>query len=180
MKLNEYTNRHKQNILRFQNWDARRFEKGMIAEINYENIKGEVIKDYILVLNPKYKKPGEKKWKVHTLKLNYLPVKQINELADTYGIKFIPNLQRFKSLDILKLIQEMNSRTYYNRVIQKTLRKFPCYRTYLLENIKRTRLIDYKFDDKIEKKWLIDILVPVIEEDTNKRHNLNEKYLKSR
>lgn len=173
MSLTEYTNRHRQNIIRYQGWDARRLEKGMVVELTYQTLKGDTQKDHVVILNPRYKKPGEKKWKVHTLKLDYLPVKEINELADTYGIRFAPNLQRFRTLDVLKLIQEMNSRTYYNRVVQKVLRRFPCYRTYLLENITRVRIIDYKFYDNVEKKWLSSIPIKTVESDTDNRHEIN-------
>lgn len=166
----DYSIYHRKQLLRRIPYNIKKAQKGMIFEVWYKDLNNEVNKYYILILNPKYRFPGEKEWKIHAIKLNHFPVTALNLLAETYGIKFIPLLQRFKMLDVTKFVQEVSSQRFYRSEIKMLMKRFPSYRTFFYDKFVKSNLVDYKYDDKIEKKYLTEYIEPT----TPERHNVDK------
>lgn len=168
----DYTSYHRRNVLKFEPWQIKRVEKGMILDAWYTNDDGQTNRHYILVLNPRYRYPGEKEWKLHAIKLNKFPLKALNLLAETYGITWTRNIQRYRKMDVTKLVQQISSQRFYRQEVKFTMKKFPSYRTYKLDNFTKVFVCDYKFPDAIEKRYLGNL--STVEPTTEKRHNLND------
>lgn len=162
--------------MRHQPWNIKRAEKGMIMDVYYTNKKGEQVRHYILVLNPKYRYPGEKEWKLHAIKLNDFPEKALNKLAETYGITWVSSILKYRKMSVVKLVQEISSRRFYNQEIWKLMKKHPAYRTYILDNFTKASVVDYKFDDVIEERYLTNNkLIIEADPDADKRHNIGKQ-----
>lgn len=127
----------------------------MIIRVTYKTLDNKTNKYMLLVLNPKYKFPGESEMKLHGLSLDHFPPDRLNDLANHYGIKYIPNLQRFKKIDIPKMEQNMSSLRFYTHAIRsKVTGKYDCYRTMFISSFKKVEIVEYMFDTEIEEKYL--------------------------
>ena len=124
-------------------------QKGMVIQNRYKNLKGET-KDYMfLILNPDYYN------KVHVLNLNEFTNMRFNELARKTGIRILPRFKK-RGLIIPRLTMiESSQRFYYGKLAlnMETLYN-NSYRTLLIKNMQLVQLIDYRFDDDVDK--LID------------------------
>lgn len=150
-----FLSQHSSNITRIIPFSIRRMEKGMIIRVTYTTIDHGTNRYMLLVLNPKYKFPGETDFKLHGLSLDHFPVKHLNDLAMHYGIRYIPNLQRFKQVDIPKMNQNMSSLRFYTHAIKsKVTDKYDCYRTMFITSFKKAEIVEYKFEDRVENKYL--------------------------
>jgi hypothetical protein len=150
-----FLSQHSTNIKRIIPFSIRRVEKGMIVRVTYTTLDHGTNKYMLLILNPKYKFPGEDSFKLHGLSLDHFPVNNLNNLSMHYGIKYIPNLQLFKKVDIPKMQQNMSSQRFYTHAIKnKITDKFDCYRTMFVTSFKKAEIVEYKFSDEVEKKYL--------------------------
>lgn len=171
--MTDYTNFHLKNCMRRFPQNVSKIQKGMILNFTYVSEgSGKKVDDIVMVLNPKYRFPGEDNWKVHALKINALPPKELNLLADRLGMSYILGLQKTKRIDVPMLLQEVSSKRFYFSDVKKLLKRYQCYRTYIIPNIQKCDIIDYKFDKDIEYKYLKDI--QPLELTTKSRHNIGD------
>jgi hypothetical protein len=122
----------------------------MVAQISYKSQKTEKIKNYIvIILNPKYK------GKMHLLSLENVNYEQINDFAELTGLKKVVTIKNIKKFDISKLIMDKSSYRFYNKEVKYFLDHYgvDSYRTFFLNRFKNNFIVDYKFDDKILKKY---------------------------
>lgn len=136
-------------------------QKGMIVEARYspmtnEGKKGKPNEYMFLILNPSYKTPGTLRPKVHALSMDMFSPQTLNDLAEDIGVRYIPKFQKKVGLDVPKLIMEQSSQRFYSSKIRREIKtKYEnSYRTLLPKNFSRIKLIDYKFNKKILKKFL--------------------------
>lgn len=127
-----------------------RFEKGMVAQISYKSQKTERIKDYMaIILNPRYK------GKMHLLSLENVSYEQINDFAELTGLKRVTTIKNVKKFDISKLIMDTSSYRFYNKEVKYFLNHHgvDSYKTFFLNRFKNNFIVDYKFSNKILKKY---------------------------
>ena len=136
-------------------------QKGMIIEAKYasmtnEGKKGKPNNYMFLILNPSYKTPGTILPKVHALSMDLFSPQVLNKMAEDIGVRYIPKFQKTVGLDVPKLIMEQSSQRFYSQKIRREIKtKYEnSYRTLLPKNFSRIRLVDYKFNKKILKKFL--------------------------
>jgi len=128
-------------------------EKGMVINCMYKPEYAVTPKKYmLLILNPRYKN------KIHALSLDEFNVNNFNRLAENTGLVYIPKIRRFRKLRIPKLIMEVSSRRFYYGKLKKELKNHynGGYRTFLINKMTTITLIDYKFNDHIERKFLLE------------------------
>jgi len=136
-------------------------QKGMIVEVRYapmtnEGKKGKPKPYMFVILNPSYKTPGTKFPKVHALSMDLFSPQTLNKMAEDIGVRYIPKFQKKIGLDVPKLIMEQSSQRFYSQKIRREIKtKYEnSYRTLLPKNFQQIKLIDYKFNKSILKKFL--------------------------
>ncbi len=136
-------------------------QKGMIIEAKYASMTNEGKKGkpniyMFLILNSSYKTPGTLLPKVHALSMDSFSPQVLNKMAEDIGVRYIPKFQKTIGLDVPKLIMEQSSRRFYSQKIRREIKtKYEnSYRTLLPKNFSQIRLVDYKFNRSIIKKFL--------------------------
>jgi len=136
-------------------------QKGMIIEAKYASMTNEGKKGkpniyMFLILNSSYKTPGTLLPKVHALSMDSFSPQVLNKMAEDIGVRYIPKFQKTIGLDVPKLIMEQSSRRFYSHKIRREIKtKYEnSYRTLLPKNFSQIRLVDYKFNKSIIKKFL--------------------------
>jgi len=136
-------------------------QKGMIIEAKYASMTNEGKKGkpniyMFLILNSSYKTPGTLLPKVHALSMDSFSPQVLNKMAEDIGVRYIPKFQKTIGLDVPKLIMEQSSRRFYSQKIRREIKtKYEnSYRTLLPKNFSQIRLVDYKFNKSIIKKFL--------------------------
>ncbi|MBC8147431.1 MAG: hypothetical protein H8E98_05545 [Bacteroidetes bacterium] len=148
-----FYNSHILNINDKIQFSVPNLEKGMIINCMYQPEYALTPKKYmLLILNPRFK------GKIHVLSLDEFNVRNFNRLAENTGLVYIPKIRRFRKLRIPKLIMEVSSRRFYYGKLKRELKNHynNGYRTFLINKMINVMLIDYKFDESIEKKFLIE------------------------
>lgn len=154
MAFKKFRYEHSSNISKKIPYSIANAQKGMIYEVRYTRLDDANKSYLILILNPKYKFPGEEKHKVHALKLDEFPRKELNIMARKYGVEYIKTLQNTKKLKIPKLTQDMSTKRIYDFRIKKLMDLYSCYRTFFYNEFSQTYLVDYKFDTKVVETYL--------------------------
>ncbi len=158
-----FLSQHRVNQVRGKsvNLTLRDLQKGMIIEAKYSSMtnegkKGKPNNYMFLILNPSYKTPGTILPKVHALSMDLFSPQVLNKMAEDIGVRYIPKFQKTVGLDVPKLIMEQSSQRFYSQKIRREIKtKYEnSYRTLLPKNFSRIRLVDYKFNKKILKKFL--------------------------
>tara|TARA_Y100000310_G_C20545424_1_gene745343 strand:+ start:196 stop:609 length:414 start_codon:yes stop_codon:yes gene_type:complete len=130
---------HKTKQARMFQIPVRALQKGMIISFRYTNKKGEAKGDMMLVLNPEYKS------KVHALSLSSFSSRKLNELADKVGLTFIPKYS-IKGIDLEKLKMDISSNRFYGAFLGDVKKEYnDAYRTYFINKMTTTFIVDYKF-----------------------------------
>lgn len=114
-------------------------QKGMIITFFYSDKEGNSSQEMAVVLNPSYQ------GKLHAVSLKWFSRGDLNDLADSTGLVIIPKY-KVRGLNIPKLEMKVSSNRFYNSKL-KGDRKV--YRTYFLNKVSGTILIEYKFDKEI-------------------------------
>ena len=134
-----YLTEHKTKQSRTFQIPVRALQKGMIVSFRYTNKKGEAKGDMMLVLNPGFEN------KVHALSLSTFSSRKLNELADKVGLTFIPKYS-VKGIDLEKLKMDMSSNRFYGAFLGNVKKEYnDAYRTYFINKMTTTFIVDYKF-----------------------------------
>tara|TARA_R110000822_G_scaffold158483_4_gene298018 strand:- start:111 stop:560 length:450 start_codon:yes stop_codon:yes gene_type:complete len=120
-------------------------EKGMIIQGRYKNLAGKTKEYMFVVLNKSFK------GKVHLLSLNDMSPTQLNNLARSTGVRWIPKYEK-RGLDFEKLIMKESSSRFYHKKLAKGMDKDfnNSYRTFFAKKLTGVKLVDYLFDEDIE------------------------------
>ncbi len=134
-----------------------RIEKGMVLRVRYSPITSRNTRDsareyMILVLNPLWQK------KVHALTLDNFSNVRLNQLAEDVGLVYIPQFQKKRKLNIPKLEMRTSSQRFYASFLKKDMQTKwgASYRTFDIQHFNKMFLVDYKFSDTIENKFLLE------------------------
>jgi len=111
--------------------------KGMIVSFRYKNLTRMGV-----ILNRNYQ------GKMHCLSLNHIPVSDFNKFALNAGVVLIPKFNK-RGIAIPKVEMSESSKRFYSTFLKGDFQKF--YRTFFLNNINGLLLVDYKFNDEVEK-----------------------------
>tara|TARA_B100000424_G_scaffold262525_1_gene248642 strand:- start:907 stop:1344 length:438 start_codon:yes stop_codon:yes gene_type:complete len=140
-----YLNEHRYKSEGLQRVSTSGLEKGMIVSCRYTNKKGRSKSLFILILNPGYE------GKVHAITLEKFSPKDLNGLAGKVGVRLIPKFS-VRGLNFPKLEMIQSSRRFYGSFLRNIRDKYDdCYRTYFTNKLTTTFVVDYKFDEDIEK-----------------------------
>ena len=126
-------------------------QKGMVIEIMYKP-QGSNLKRYVLtVLNPVFE------GKMHALSMENISGMNYNKFADSVGIRYIARFQKYRAVDIPKVIMDVSSRRFYFGKVKGLMKTIleNSYRTFDVKKINSVRLINYEFDEKLIKKYLV-------------------------
>jgi len=152
-KLNEHRVRIKSQ---FQ-LQKSRLEKGMIVRVRYTPIisgkqRGPAVEYMLLILNPIFKK------KIHALSLDNFGFVRLNELATETGIVYIPSFAKKRKLNLPKLEMKQSSQRFYATSLKRDMstKWGDSYRTFDEKFFNKIFLVDYKFSDILEEKFLLD------------------------
>jgi len=152
-KLNEHRVRIKSQ---FQ-LQKSRLEKGMIVRVRYTPItsgkeRGPAVEYMLLILNPMFKK------KIHALSLDHFGFIRLNELATETGIMYIPSFAKKRKLNLPKLEMKQSSQRFYTSALKRDMgtKWGDSYRTFDQQFFNKIFLVDYKFSDILEEKFLLD------------------------
>tara|TARA_B100001093_G_scaffold519520_1_gene608931 strand:- start:3600 stop:4037 length:438 start_codon:yes stop_codon:yes gene_type:complete len=121
-------------------------EKGMVIEMMYKPIKGNLKRYVLTVLNANYQ------GKMHAVSMENVSHNAYTDFVDDVGIRYIPRFQKYRGVNISKVVMDVSSRRFYIGKLKNNLQD--CYRTFDVKKINSLRLIDYNFDEKLIKKFL--------------------------
>ena len=116
-------------------------QKGMIISFYYTDKDGNSSQEMAVVLNPSYH------GKLHAVSLKWFSRGDLNDLAESTGIVIIP-MYKVRGLNIPKLEMKASSNRFYNSKLKGARN---VYRTYFLNKVSGTLLIDYTFNKKLEE-----------------------------
>lgn len=140
--LNEHLRRANQKLAIAKG----QLEKGMVVEMMYKPEKGN-LKLYVLtVLNANYQ------GKLHAISMENISHNAYTDFVDGVGIRYIPRYQKYRGVNVSKVIMDISSRRFYVGKLRDNLKD--CYRTFNVKKINSIRLIDYAFDKKLIEKYL--------------------------
>tara|TARA_R100001015_G_C4629138_1_gene189756 strand:- start:174 stop:611 length:438 start_codon:yes stop_codon:yes gene_type:complete len=142
--LNEHLRRANQKLA----IPKSQLEKGMVVEIMYKPEKGNLKKYVLTILNANYQ------GKMHAISMENVSHNAYTNFVDDVGIRYIPRFQKYRGVNISKVIMDVSSRRFYVGKLRNNLQD--CYRTFSVKKINTIRLIDYSFDDKLIDKYLSD------------------------
>lgn len=133
-----------------------RLQKGMIVKCRYNPItsgtqRGGAEEYMLLILNGMWKK------KVHALSLDHFGFIRFNELAEDTGLVYIPSYQKKRKLNLPKLEMRQSSNRFYNSMLRKDMstKWGDSYRTFDLAHFNKIFLVEYKFSEATEAKFLM-------------------------
>tara|TARA_B110000858_G_C17517970_1_gene343439 strand:- start:104 stop:535 length:432 start_codon:yes stop_codon:yes gene_type:complete len=121
-------------------------QKGMVLTCRYTNKEGQSKDNMLLVLNPSYN------GKLHALSLNKFSSGKFNSLAKSVGLV---DIQKYavRGIDIPKLSMDQSSNRFYGSFLGNVKTEFnDSYRTYFLSKIGGLTLVDYNFNDSINRR----------------------------
>ena len=130
-------------------------QKGMVIKSTYKKKrkKGQPAesKTYmILILNPKYE------GFVHALSMEEFNSKELNKLAEKYGLTYLKVPPKFKALNFPKIVMTESSQRFYASAIKKLIgnQLGKSYRTFLIPSFGPLSVVDYEFDKRIQDLYL--------------------------
>jgi len=125
-------------------------EKGMIVEARYKPEHDSAKKYMFLILNANHKKM------VHALTLENFNSATLNKLASETGLAYIKRYQKKRKLDIPKLTMEGSSKKFYYSNLKKDIssKYNDSYRTLHLANFTSIILVDYRWNRKLEERFI--------------------------
>lgn len=141
--LNEHLRRAKQKLAIAKG----QLEKGMVVELMYKPEKGNLKRYVLTILNANFQ------GKLHALSMENVSHNAYTDFVDGVGIRYIPRYQKYRGVDVSKVIMDISSRRFYAGNLKNTLKD--CYRTFSVKKINSIRLIDYEFDEKLITKYLV-------------------------
>ena len=96
--------------------------------------------------------------KVHALTLDNFSNVRLNQLAEDVGLVYIPQFQKKRKLNIPKLEMRTSSQRFYASFLKKDMQTKwgASYRTFDIQHFNKMFLVDYKFSDTIENKFLLE------------------------
>ena len=151
-KLNEHRVKVKSQV----QIQLSRLEKGMVVKARYNPKVGDIRKgaqEYmLLILNPTWQK------KVHALSLDAFSNVRLNQLAEDVGLVYIPQFKKKRKVNIPKLEMRTSSQRFYASFLKKDMstKWGNSYRTFDLKHFNKLFLVDYKFNDAVENKFLLE------------------------
>ena len=151
-KLNEHRVKVKSQV----QIQLARLEKGMIVKARYNPKDGDVrrgAQEYmLLILNPIWQK------KVHALSLDAFSNVRLNQLAEDVGLVYIPQFKKKRKVNIPKLEMRTSSQRFYASFLRKDMstKWGNSYRTFDIKHFNKLFLVDYKFNDSVENKFLLE------------------------
>ena len=145
-----HISQHIQNIIQEAALTKQALTKGMVVRMRYKKLDGKSKEYWVLILQPRWKGPGDKNYLVHALNLDMIPVTEFYRLAEETGVVGSRSLWTNKRLDIDKLQLDMSSRRFYNSNLKNVKILGSSYRTYLFDNVVSIRVCDYDFGTSLE------------------------------
>ena len=140
--LNEHLRRANQKLAIAKS----QLEKGMVVEMLYKPEKGNLKRYVLTILNANYQ------GKMHAISMENVSHNAYTNFVDGVGIRYIPRFQKYRGVNISKVIMDVSSRRFYVGKLKNNLQD--CYRTFTVRKINSVRLIDYNFDEKLISKYL--------------------------
>ena len=140
--LNEHLRRANQKLAIAKS----QLEKGMVVEMLYKPEKGNLKRYVLTILNANYQ------GKMHAISMENVSHNAYTDFVDGVGIRYIPRFQKYRGVNISKVIMDVSSRRFYVGKLKNNLQD--CYRTFTVRKINSVRLIDYNFDEKLISKYL--------------------------
>ena len=141
--LNEHLRRANQKLAIAKG----QLDKGMIVEMMYKPEKGNLKRYVLTVLNANFQ------GKLHAISMENVSHNAYTDFVDGVGIRYIPRFQKYRGVDVAKVIMDVSSRRFYVGKLKNNLQD--SYRTFNVSKINSVRLIDYDFDEKLIKKYLV-------------------------
>lgn len=141
--LNEHLRRANQKLAIAKG----QLDKGMIVEMMYKPEKGNLKRYVLTVLNANFQ------GKLHAISMENVSHNAYTDFVDDVGIRYIPRFQKYRGVDVAKVIMDVSSRRFYVGKLKNNLQD--SYRTFNVSKINSVRLIDYDFDEKLIKKYLV-------------------------
>lgn len=125
-------------------------QKGMVVEIMYKPEGGNLKRYVLTVLNANFQ------GKLHAISMENVSHNAYTSFVDGVGIRYIPRFQKYRGVDIAKVIMDISSRRFYAGKVKNEVKSTldNSYRTFSVKKINSVRLIDYDFDEKLIKKYL--------------------------
>jgi hypothetical protein len=123
-------------------------EKGMVVEMMYKPEKGNLKRYVLTVLNANFQ------GKMHAISMENVSHRAYTDFVDDIGIRYIPRFQKYRGVNVSKVVMDVSSRRFYAGKLRDNLQD--CYRTFNVRKINSVRLIDYEFDETLINKYLID------------------------
>ena len=145
-----YLPQHIGNVLQEAAINTNALTKGMIVRMRYKQLDGKSKEYWVLILQPKWRGPGDKNYLIHALNLDALPTSELIKLAEETGVIGSKSLWVNRRLDIEKLQLDMSSRQFYNSNLKNAKLLGSAYRTYLFDNVVSIRVCDYNFGTSSE------------------------------
>jgi len=126
-------------------------QKGMVIEMMYKPESGNLKRYMLTVLNPNFE------GKIHAISMENVSNAAYNNFVDGVGIRYIPRFQKYRGVDIPKVVMDVSSRRFYIGKVKSEMRSTleNSYRTFSIKKTNSIRLIDYDFDEKLIKKYLV-------------------------
>ena len=127
-------------------------EKGMVVFFRYTTLKDENRQYVGCVLNPDYYK------KMHILAMNEVKLFDFRNFAKNFGLRYIPQFQKSKAVDLPKINMAMSSKRIYEGLVKKELEKTlnQSYRTLIIQNISGLQILDYDFGPDLNRTLSIN------------------------
>lgn len=142
--LNEHLRRANQKLAIAKG----QLEKGMIVELMYKPEKGNLKRYVLTVLNANFQ------GKMHAISMENVSHNAYTDFVDGVGIRYIPRFKKYRGIDVSKVIMDVSSNRFYVGKLKNNLQD--SYRTFNVKKINSIRLIDYRFDDKLIEKYLVN------------------------
>jgi hypothetical protein len=174
-------NYYKARIVNKYNIPRSFLESGTILEMVYKPNTERYSKHYfIIVLHPGYGPFPDKL--LHAITLENFQSVYFKQFVDQIGLEPSQHMKNIRKIALEKLIMDKkDARKFYLNEIKTRVNKFEdCYRTFLVNNIQRIQIIDFKFDNKqviVEKSFDKQLNTPENQTDVDKQRVINKYFL---
>jgi hypothetical protein len=123
-------------------------EKGMIIFCRYTTVGGENRQYVATILNPMWEE------KVHVLSMNEIKLNDFRNFVKGFGVRYIPQFQRARGVDLPKINMAVSSKRIYEGKIKANLanKLNSSYRTLILKKVSGLQLLDYDFGPELQEQ----------------------------
>ena len=85
--------------------------------------------------------------------MDHIKLQDFRDFAGQMGIQYIPRFQKFRGIQIPKIIMSASSKAIYEGKVKKQLasKLNNSYRTLIIKNISGLQLLDYDFGSELQK-----------------------------